>query len=272
MTRLSSNGYPNVWQNCTVSCKESDQSTMVDFHRHVYYEVSLILSGDVKSMLGDRSVEGTQSRLVLTAPQTPHWMCLASPSRYSRINLCFSEEFLADYVPEWRSLVQVFGNKGRILLLSDEQREFCRECLLAIQAEKSLFRQRLRILAFLSHVAELDQPTASTPIERPPSYIVEALTYIGEHYSERIVAQALAWRLGVGRTTLMITFRKHTGSTLAEYITHVRVRAAIALLAQGVSQECAAEQVGFGSGGALIRAFRHCYGMTPRQYMRSKGE
>ena len=104
-------------------------------------------------------------------------------------------------------------------------------------------------------------------MRRPPSYVVEALTYIGEHYSERIVAKDLAWRLGVGRTTLMTAFRAYTDTTLTEYITRVRVKEAISLLNRGLSQERVAEQVGFGSGSGLIRAFRHCYGMTPRQYI-----
>ena len=267
MTRMSNDGYPFLWKNCKVTYSEGYQSTMLDFHVHEYYEVSLILSGNVKSLLGDRSEEGTQSRLVLTAPRTPHWMCLAEPSLYSRVNLFFSAEFVENYVPEWRTLATVFGKTGNIVLLSEEQKEFCRKKLLAIQEEISPFRQRLRILEFLSYVAELDQQVSSKSVCHPPSYVVEALAYIGEHYPDRIVARELAWHLGVGRTTLMTAFRTYTDTTLTEYITRVRVKEAILLLKQGISQERVAEQVGFGSGSGLIRAFRHCYGMTPRQYM-----
>jgi AraC-like DNA-binding protein len=268
MVRLSEGGYPHRWRDCDVSYYEGDRSTMMDFHIHVYYEISLILTGNVRSMLSERVVESEQSRLVLTAPYTPHWMELASEGHYSRINLSFSREFLEDYVPEWRSLAKVFGKRGNILLLTREQRETCRERLVALDGERDPFRQRLKILELLSHVAELDRSETTGGGDPPPAYIVEALTYIGEHYGDRIVAQELAWRLGVGRTTLMTGFRRYTGSTLGEYLTRVRVKAAIPLLRQGISQERVAERVGLCSGGGLIRAFRHCYGVTPKQYMK----
>ncbi len=270
MAVLEKDGYARQWHNCRVVCAEGHQSTMMDFHTHDFYEVSLILTGNVKSLLADRSVESAQSRLVLTAPHMPHWIYLTAPGLYSRINLSFSHEFVADYVPEWRSLSKVFGTNGNILLLSDGQRELCRDLLLSLREETDPFRQRLRILELLSHAAEFDRQSAKGVTESPPSYIVEALRYIDGHFSERIVASELAWQIGVGRTTLMTAFRRYTGTTLTEYVMRVRVRRAIHLLGQGISQERVAEQVGFGNGGSLIRAFRHCYGMTPRQYIKAQ--
>lgn len=254
-------------QVCTVSYKEAYQSSMMDFHTHEYYEISLILTGDVKSLLRDRSEEGTGSRLVLAAPGTPHWMYLASPSFYSRINLCFRGDGIEDYVPEWQSLVGVFGKNGNIVSLTEEQRDFFRGKLLALGEEREPFRQRLGLLSFLSHVSEVSPMYSQSVGEQPPSYILEALTYIEEHYPQKIVAKELAWHLGVSRTTLMTAFHRYTGHTLCDYITHVRLKAAIQLLRQSIGQEHVAEQVGFGNGGGLIRAFRRCYGMTPRQYM-----
>ncbi|MBR2354223.1 MAG: helix-turn-helix transcriptional regulator, partial [Clostridia bacterium] len=241
-------GYTYQWHNCRVIVTEGYQSTMADFHTHNFYEISLILTGNVKSLLADRSVDGAQSRLVLTAPHMPHWMYLTAPGLYSRVNLSFSHEFVADYVPEWRSLLKVFGTSGNILMLTDEQKELCRARLLALREETDPFRQRLCILWLLSYIAEIDRQEEDISLESPPPYIVEALRYIDTHYSERIVARELAWRTGVGRTTLMTAFRAYTGTTLTEYVTRVRVKAAIRLLRQGESQERIAEQVGLGNG------------------------
>ena len=82
------------------------------------------------------------------------------------------------------------------------------------------------------------------------------------------MAADLAWRLSIGRTTLMTAFRKHTGTTLSQYITRVRTKEAVRLLQQGISREDVAERVGLGNGSGLIRAFRTCYGMTPSQYLK----
>lgn len=269
MTGIENDEFSQKWQNCKIRCVEGDQSTMMNFHSHEHYEVCLILSGNVKTLLKDHSFEGTQSRLVLMGPRTPHLMFLVSPGLYSRINLYFTREFLEDYVPEWRSLVKVFGKNGNIVLLTEEQRDFCREKMLAIGEESDSFRQRLRILSFLAYAGDFDGQRDAHSADSPPPYIIEALSYIEGHYSERIVADELAWQLGVGRTTLMTAFRKHTGTTLAEYVTRVRVKEAVYLLKRGISQERVAESVGLSSSGGLIRAFRHCYGMTPRQYMKT---
>ena len=268
--QLVNDGYAKAWHNCTVTYNEGNYSTMMDFHTHPYYEVTLILTGKVRSLLKDRVVESEQPRLILTAPHTPHLMYLSEPSFYSRFNLYFSDEFVADYVPEWRSLSKTFGKCGNIILLTETQRELCRSMLLTVRDEVDPFRQRLHILTLLSHAASFDQQPRAHAKEHLPTCVIEALSYIESHYPERIVAHTLAWELGVGRTTLMTAFRAHTGTTLAEYILRVRVRKSIELLEQGLPQERVAEQVGLGNGSGLIRAFRHCYGMTPRQYVKSE--
>ena len=192
MENLENGGYFRTWKNCKVTVAEGYQSVMVDFHTHDFYEISLILSGNVRSLLKDRAVDGAESRLLLTAPHTPHLVYLTAPGLYSRINLSFSREFLENYVPEWGRLSKVFGRDGSILLLRSEQRELCREKLIAIRDEENLFRQRLLILELLSYVAEFDPSGESGESDTAPGYIMEALAYVDSHYAERIVAAGLA--------------------------------------------------------------------------------
>ena len=144
-------------EGCRVSYRESYRSSMVDFHSHDHYEISLIISGNVKSLLQDRSESGPQSRLVLTAPHTPHFIFLETPGFYSRINLAFSDTFVTNYVPEWPTLVKIFGKNGNIILLNDRQLKLCQSRLTELQAEENPFRQRLRILEFLSLIADLSR-------------------------------------------------------------------------------------------------------------------
>ena len=248
---------------------EGYEGTMPDFHSHPYYEITLVLSGDVASDLADRSVEGRESRLVLTPPRAPHFMRLTSPSLYARINFYFFPEFVEETIPEWQSLVRIFGENGSILPLDEAACARFRRDLEEILAEHSVLRARLLLLVLLSRIAECEGaiPSECSAAPRP---VVEALAYIAAHYDERIVAAPLAWRLGVGRTTLLTAFRRHTGFTLCEYVLRVRVREATALLAAGETEEAAAARVGLGSGSSLIRAFRRVHGVTPRAYLRKQ--
>jgi len=257
------------WGNCKVSYYKGDRSVMSSFHSHKYYEVSLIISGCVRSLLCDRYEDSDKSRLVLTSPGTPHYIYMTSPSLYERVNLCFSVEFITDCIPEWRSLSKIFGRNGNIIPLNGDSCEMLKEKIHEVELETNDFRKKLKILEILSLISELDSESDGSSPAQPPRYVVDALTYIQEHYAEHIIAADLAWTLGISRTTLMTAFKRHTDTTLSEYITRVRVKKATSFIRLGATQEQAAEQAGFGNGGSLIRAFRHCYGMTPKQYMKS---
>ena len=253
-------------QDCAVGYFEDWYTHMLDYHSHSYYEISLILTGNVKSLLAEQSEEGEQSRLVMTAPQMPHWIFLAEPSFYSRINLYFSERFIADSVPEWNDLVKIFKTKGSILLLTEAQKELAVEKMRAIAEEENAFRKRLKVLEFLSYVAEFSENTQQEK-QKTPLFITQALEYIQKNYTQKITAADLAWRVGVSRTTFMLAFKRYVGITFVEYVTRVRLKAAVALLKDGHSQEFVAEQTGFCNGCGLIRAFRRCYGITPKSYI-----
>ena len=264
-TNLENLQYRTHWTDCTVDYYEGYRTTMADFHMHDYYEVSLILTGSVKVLLSDRSQEGEGARIVLSAPKTPHFISRDPEIFYSRLNLLFSHEFLDGYVPEASHLLSVFGKHGRVLPLEESERDFFRDLMLDLSAETDAFRRRLKILCILSHVAEHAKEAPADP-DIPPC-VTGALTYIGEHFSEKILAADLAWRLGVGRTTLMTAFKAYTGSTLNDYVIRCRVKNALHMLRAGKTEQEAAEACGFGDTCGLIRGFKKCYSMTPRQYL-----
>lgn len=259
-------GYRLRWSLCDVNYREGYVSTMVDFHTHEYYEISLILSGSVKILLPGQMEEGSGSRVVLTAPGTPHFISCGSDCLYRRLNLLFSHNFVAEYVPEWPRLASLFGENGAVITLYPEQSEQCAALIRRVQDERDPFRQRLIILYLLSLLDELAPKNASRA-EKIPAYVTGALSYINEHYAEKIIAAELAWQLGVGRTTLMTAFKAYTGDTLHGYLTQYRLKKAIALLRAGATEQEAAEQCGFGDSFGLIRSFKRVFGTPPRRYL-----
>lgn len=259
-------GYLVRWRECDVNYREGYFSMMVDFHAHEYYEVSLILSGNVKILLPDRMEEGKELRVVLTAPGTPHFISCRSDCLYSRLNLLFSHDFVADSIAEWTQLSEIFGKNGGIITLHHEQAEMCASLIRRVQDETDLLRKRLIILYLLSLLSELAQKNSANT-ERIPPCVTGALSYISEHYSEKIVASELAWKLGISRTTLMTAFRNYTGDTLHGYLTRFRLEKAILMLREGRTEQETAERCGFGDSFGLIRNFKRAFGMPPRQYL-----
>lgn len=266
---LDNLGFGTRWTDFSIDCYEGYLPNMSDYHMHGYYEISLILSGDVKVLLPHSVQHGTMSRLVLTRPMTSHLIVCEPHLLYKRINLLFSGDFLADYLPERNQLLGVFGKHGRVIPLTEEKTKEFFALAEELRTDTDLFRRRLRLMLFLSKIGEFVKDGQETS-EALPSYVSEALSYVQENYAQKIVSNDLAWKLGVGRTTLLTAFKKYTGTTLNDYLTRYRLKQAIQRLRQGKTQQDAAETCGFGDACNLIRAFKRCFDMTPGHYLKTQ--
>lgn len=222
-------------------------------------------------MLTDQSMDGVSNKIVLTKPNTSHFISCKPDTLYSSLFLVFTKEFIASYIPEWKQLFSVFGENGKILTLTDEQKEYCKEIILKIQEEKNPVGQKILIMYLLSYISDFSKADKYEH-KRTPSYIIEALSYIDKHYEEKIVAKELAEHLFVCRTTLMTEFKKYTGSTLNDYIIHFRLKNAVSLLREGKTEQQTAEKCGFSDVSGLIRCFKRVYGRTPKQYLNEETE
>ena len=264
-TRLEQFGYRTDWRQISTDYYEGYRPQMTDYHMHDYYEISLILSGNVRILLSDRAQEGVGCRLVLLRPRTPHYIICRPDRLYRRQNLLFSADLLADHADDLQELLPAFGKNGTVLPLQEKEAERYLQLIKAIQGEDEPLRQKLLILYLLS-LAKSQDCLAAAPTALP-SFVSGALDYISAHYAEPLAAEMLAWKLHVSRTTLMTSFKKHTGSTLGEYITRYRLRRAIRLLRTGESEPEVARLCGFHDACNMIRCFKKHLGLPPRKYL-----
>jgi len=259
-------GFGVEWSDYLVQYRQGYGTSVSDFHKHGFYEINLILSGNVTILLSDKTERGTKNQIVLTRPGTPHYIACTGDTLYRRLYLLFSDGFLAEYVPEWQKLVSIFGKSGRILTVTPKQAEHFQSLIEHVQKEPDRFRQRLIILYLLSCLGDLAQKDSGTQAD-VPQFVMHALVYMEEHYSEKLLAADLAKKLFVSRTVLMTGFKAHTGTTLNQYLVRCRLRHALRLLRQGKPVYEAAESCGFGDSAGFIHSFKKHYGMTPRQYL-----
>lgn len=262
-------GFGVDWLDLYTNRREGFYTSVSDFHEHAFYEINLVLSGNIKVLLPNRVESGRESRVILTAPHTPHYISCTPDVLYSRHYLLFSHSFVANEIPQWRELLSVFGENGNTITLSVQQTAVCEGIIRQIELEKMPFRRRLLVFYLLSYVSELDQSHSVTP-RTPPQYVMEALTYIEEHYAEKITADQLAQRLYIGRTSLMMSFKRETGVTFHRYLRSCRLKHAVHLLENGKSESEIAELCGFCDASNLVKIFKQEYGLTPKQYLLQK--
>ena len=257
-------GYGELWQDVLVFSREGYTTSVADYHSHEFYEVNLILSGDVRILLADRSVETNVSHLVLTGPGVPHFISCQPNTLYRRLYLCFSGAFMERCGEDWEKFRRMFEGNGCALTVDETLCDRYRQIIEAVGREQEPYRRRLLILYLLSHLRGLWK---AAPVEPPvPACVIGALSHIHKHYAQRLVAEELAQQLHVSRTTLMTAFKKHTGSTLGDYIPGLRVKQACRSLGRGRTVQETAEECGFADVGSMIRVFRKHLGMTPGQY------
>ncbi|MBR4872412.1 MAG: helix-turn-helix transcriptional regulator [Clostridia bacterium] len=263
-------GYHRTWQDFKVEDYEGYTPNMNHLHSHSYYEISMILRGNVTVLMGDStesiSSEGRDCRILLLRPHTPHLIVPHPDTLYKRRNILFRADFLSAVGEEWRELCQLLERNSLMLHPDSETLQKCMTLSQTMREETDLSRVRLLLLYFLSLLSDL----RSTEVKGAeiPAFIRLSLGYIAEHYAERITAEELADRVGVGRTTLMTGFRRYTGSSLCEYITRYRLRRAIACLESGMTEQETAEVCGFGTACYLIRVFKKHLGASPMAYLK----
>jgi two-component system response regulator YesN len=96
--------------------------------------------------------------------------------------------------------------------------------------------------------------------------------YIEDYYSNKLTIDEIARVVYLSPYYLCRMFKKHTGCTIMEYITNVRVKRAQDLLinSQDTIQEIG-EKVGFGAPSYFSNVFKRSTGLTPLQYRRQAG-
>ena len=261
--RLENFGYKKTWQDIYIDEYEGYTSNMSDYHMHDYYELSLILSGDVTVFTPMISASGGGARLVLFAPRTSHYISCSESSLYKRINVVFSGDFVFDGIIECKEAFSVFKQGGNVITLTSEMAQRLFHVAKQLQSEKNRFRQKLVLLYLISLAAELGE---NWSYETVPAYISRAVDYISLHYAEKIVAADVAWNVNIGRTTLMNSFKRYTGLTFNKYLLRYRISNAIILLGEGKNEREVAELCGFGEASNMIRSFKSMLGHTPARY------
>lgn len=105
-----------------------------------------------------------------------------------------------------------------------------------------------------------------------PSSIRKCVSYIDKNLHSKITLTDLSYECGLSKDYLSQLFKKITGSTVTEYIKKRRLSSAKVLLDRGTSISDAAYGLGFCSESYFISCFKNEYGMTPKEYVATKGK
>lgn len=251
----------------------------VAVHQHDFYEVYFFISGNVEYNVEGKSYLLKQGDLLLINPLELHQPRIApDQNAYERIVLWINKNYLSRLCTNDTSLSQCFDNTNpqhtNLLRLSKAQQNYISLKLGELIEESSSndYGSDLAAEAVLTRfLVELNRLTLNTDkkveTDKTDSPIIpEVLSYINQHYCEKISLASIADEFFISKYYLSHAFNSVVGTSVNRYITLKRLINAKQMLSSGIKPTTAALHCGFNDYAGFYRAFTAEYGITPKQF------
>ena len=251
-------------------------------HAHKDVEVLILLSGTMHIETPDEEFLMAEGSAAYFNPAQPHacQSTCADPCRL--LVLQFDPSFCIEYFPSMRNLFFETADLARTLS-PDQMQEFKAICYRAatnyfIQSTGFVFKcisdLNLIMDRMLNHVPYLmipeDSYLSAANFEKRLSRII---SYIQDHYSEKISLQDIADRENLTTSYLSHLLKDHLLKSFQAFVNELRFERAVFLLKNTnlkIIDVCI--ESGFSDSKYLNRAFMDVFGMTPKEYRKQAKE
>lgn len=254
-----------------------DEAIPFEWHHHPEFELTLTRNSRGQRFIGDHVGSYDDGDLVLIGPNLPHTWASREKIRAGKPHVALVFWFGRDWIERLtgeavelrpiRRLVDraasglAFGPELGLTLATDF------EAIYARPPAQRLFG----LLDILLRVAEANgQPlstTAPTQTEAGRERIDRVLQHLHRSYQQPLPMDELAEIAALSVSGLHRLFRRHTQSTVSDYLIGLRIGEACSRLS-GTSQpiQHIAAEVGYASLANFNRQFRRLRGLSPRAY------
>ena len=120
------------------------------------------------------------------------------------------------------------------------------------------------ILSYLERACQ--EHSGGALVTEKPQLLDRITAYVENHFAEHITVSDLARRFYVSESSISHQFKEKMGVSLYRYITQRRLISAKLLISGKQPLEEIAHQLGFSDYSTFYRAFKHEFGISPRQY------
>lgn len=262
----------------------------VNWHWHYEFQLTYVVRGTISVFFNQQTIDLHERQGIYINPEVLHMIRDRYDSDAMFISLDVSPKLLTSFpnsVFERSYVKPVFCSSAADAVILDPgvfwQKKILDEAMSIEQNYKSRsFGWELAVSSSLyaiwkelvchlhESLAEHDAPAADGARMRRNQRIKEILSYIREHFTEKITLDEIAKHLHLSTNECCRFFKKNMNCTLFEYITEYRLSKSMELLEHTdlpVSQ--IAYESGFGSSSYFIEKFRKNVGMTPAAFRKA---
>ncbi len=248
-------------------------------HLHSTIEIYCILSGECQMDIQSETLHCTQGEVIMILPNIVHSFYLDKKTDCTFKHIHFDPSIFSNIILENEG-VHPITLMHAILFSSHFYYRFSSDTIIngildklidLYTASNSLFsaaKINVSLINLMLYI--LDHTTPTQPFSNPQlqnSYVAYTLSYIEEHYAEKIKQDDIASQLHISIRYLSKLFKEHIGITLSNYINVYRINHSISLMHDPrLSLTEIALQSGFTNSQHYSRVFRDCVNTTPSQY------
>lgn len=253
-------------------------SEQIPLHKQDTWELTYIVHGKGKRVMGDSETEFTDGDLMFIPPHIPH--CWNFDDDYTdgegcvqNITLTFRTELLdrwASAFPEFTERLEHVKTISSAVSFEVGVKSVISDLMLKMQIEDTteMLPYVMRLILIIEksksdtfvvgHAPETDR--ASERLNRIRVFTIN-------NYARTITIDMVAEHVGMNRSSFCTFFKKTTGQTYITYLNKLRVDRACQLLRQNdfsVTEVC--YMVGFNDVPYFNRCFKNNRGMSPKEY------
>lgn len=249
----------------------------IGLHHWNSWEMSYIISGEGRRVLGDTEETFREGEVVLVVPEMPHqWVF--DPDKTDRdgnienITISFSPDLLrrlSGVVPELCQLAEWYEHLDTSVKFKPSECEKIGAVLRRMEHESAA--ERVMSLLQMLIAIHRDRNFMVAGRFAAPCSVEEKIkkieVYISCNYNHDFSIDLLAKHVGMNRSSLCTMFKRRTGETIVEHLLNHRIKIAQYLLAstsESISSCCYSS--GFNDVPHFNRTFKQIVGMTPGEY------
>lgn len=251
------------------------------YHYHDFHKILILLRGDITYCIEGRTYDLLPWDIVLVHAGEVHRPIIKSDELYERIIVYVAPEFLLTEQEKACDLGLCFRpdclSQSHVLRFPSALAEKVRDAISTLDTsiDDTDFAAGLRRkLLFQEFMIQLNRATLHNGvlfIANSPSdgKITEVLNYVAAHLTEDLSVSELSAQFYLSRYYLMHAFKEQTGYTIGHYISTKRLLLARELVSRGMPITEACYACGFKNYSTFSRAYKKCFGESPRESRQS---
>lgn len=275
--------YTNATENFHIN-EVTHPKGALSLHIHDYFQIYYLKTGKLVHHLESSSATLHPGDVFIIPPSLAHYIEPSSKNLlfYSisfapdfLVNIENSSKLIKDFIRYLTDLS--FENVPPSFSLGSEDMIFTdvliRQIMSEFSSEKTgkeaVIQSSVGLLLSIFARTYLEQKCESIKIKSDRETIMHCISYLNNHFSEKITLQETAKRTAMSKTTFCKAFYSVIGETFNSYLNRKRIENAASLMKKGESAAVAAALSGYSDFSTFYRNFKKALGVSPAEYLKS---